>query len=358
MKKLLFFILFPLLTFGQDSPVNFQSNKNWNNITQLAKQSNKYIFVDCYATWCEPCKYMDQKVLTQNDVSNFLNTNFINWKLQFDQTANDSEEIKSLYEEAARFKDLYDIRVFPTYLIFDQSGALVHRIVGGSEAAGFLTKLKDGLNPETQYERLISTFNADRSNLEILKKVLDQAQRNQDVDRSNIAIQSLIQTLGIEKTLVPEYMPYIINSGRNSSSYSYKLIRDHKESFDSYLSPQKMNTNQLLSAILIYELVLPKMQSESDKDLNFDKLQSEIEKEHPYVDLTSMMNRAKIQYYSSKGKWSEMIQAVDASIVLDGGNINTEELKAYAQMLMKASTDNSLTDKAKGWIEIADGLKK
>ena len=31
---------------------------NWQSVKEKAKQENKYIFIDAYATWCGPCKIM------------------------------------------------------------------------------------------------------------------------------------------------------------------------------------------------------------------------------------------------------------------------------------------------------------
>jgi thiol:disulfide interchange protein len=42
--------------------INFENNLSWEQVKEKAKAENKYIFVDCYATWCGPCKAMDKEV--------------------------------------------------------------------------------------------------------------------------------------------------------------------------------------------------------------------------------------------------------------------------------------------------------
>ena len=42
--------------------IHFEQGLSWKDILAKAKAEHKYIFVDCYATWCGPCKYMDKNV--------------------------------------------------------------------------------------------------------------------------------------------------------------------------------------------------------------------------------------------------------------------------------------------------------
>ncbi|MBO9572315.1 MAG: hypothetical protein J7497_08925, partial [Chitinophagaceae bacterium] len=35
-----------------DSGINFEVRLTWQQIKDKAKAENKFIFVDCYATWC------------------------------------------------------------------------------------------------------------------------------------------------------------------------------------------------------------------------------------------------------------------------------------------------------------------
>ena len=351
MKKIIsiLFVL-PYILFAQEVIVQFEEKQSWKDIVNKATKKEKYIFVDCYATWCQPCKYMDEHVFTQPAVINILNDRFISWKLQFDKTDSDSQEIQSLYQEVERFKTDYRVKIFPTYLIFDSYGKLVHRIVGGSDVNVFLSKLSEGLNQESQYERLIGEFEQSKSNADFLKKLLVQAQKNQDFLIADQAVEALVNNLGKEKVLTPEFIPYIFNSARDSKSYSFDFICMNKSFFDDYLVPQKLNSDLLLSSILIYEYVIPQFSDASIQDIDFLKLQTEIENLHPNININSMMMRAKIQYYSSRQKWSDMVQSENDYLVLMGDNMNREDIKMYAQILMKGTSDSTLQEIAQKWM--------
>ncbi len=67
-----------------DSGMQFVQHSSWTKILAKAKEENKLIFVDCYATWCGPCKKMAKEVFPLADVGAFYNANYINVKAQMD----------------------------------------------------------------------------------------------------------------------------------------------------------------------------------------------------------------------------------------------------------------------------------
>lgn len=50
----------------------------WETIKTMAQKEHKGIFVDCYTTWCGPCKMLSRYVFTNDTVGAFFNTNYIN----------------------------------------------------------------------------------------------------------------------------------------------------------------------------------------------------------------------------------------------------------------------------------------
>ncbi len=68
--------------FSEIPGIKFQSGLNWEQVKEKARNENRYIFIDCYATWCGPCKKMDKEVYTSENVGNIFNKNFISIKLQ------------------------------------------------------------------------------------------------------------------------------------------------------------------------------------------------------------------------------------------------------------------------------------
>jgi thiol:disulfide interchange protein len=57
----------------------------WDEALEKAKEENKLIFLDAYASWCGPCKRMSKSVFTDEKVGEFFNANFINFKMDMEK---------------------------------------------------------------------------------------------------------------------------------------------------------------------------------------------------------------------------------------------------------------------------------
>ena len=161
MKKVLILIITILPTlsaFAQKEQVDFRKLSSWELIKAKAKEENKYIFVDCYATWCVPCKWMDENIYTQKAVAEVYNTKFICIKMQMDETAKDDIDTKTLRPVAKMLERSYHIDAYPCYLFFDSNGMAVHKATGSMDAGQFIGLANDAENPAKQYYQLLKNF--------------------------------------------------------------------------------------------------------------------------------------------------------------------------------------------------------
>lgn len=98
----------------------------WNEALAAAKKQKKLIFVDAYAVWCGPCKYMSNNVFPDKAVGEFFNKNFISYKFDMEKG------------EGPDFSNKYKITAYPTLLFIDYAGEVVYRQMGARDAAGFI----------------------------------------------------------------------------------------------------------------------------------------------------------------------------------------------------------------------------
>lgn len=149
---LLGFLCLALLAHGQqESGLKFENFRNWQSVLQKATQEHKTIFVDCYATWCAPCKAMERSVFGKKEVGDFVNQNFISVKLQIDTSKNDADDVKSWYPESSRMKNDYGIVAVPTFLFFSSDGKAIHKSIGYKNDDAFLSLCRSALTPDSQY---------------------------------------------------------------------------------------------------------------------------------------------------------------------------------------------------------------
>jgi thioredoxin-related protein len=135
----------PKKSAGTDCVSTREAGKRYR---QKPKAENKYIIMDCFTTWCGPCKHMDKNVFPLKETGDFFNDKFINVKVQFDSTADD-EEVKSWKKDMKEIEKKYAINAYPTYLMFDPNGEVVHRAVGATpDAKGFIARGRMHLFPK------------------------------------------------------------------------------------------------------------------------------------------------------------------------------------------------------------------
>lgn len=104
-----------------------------------AKKENKLLFIDCYTTWCGPCRFMSNQVFVHPKVGEYFNENFVNIKIDM---------------EAGEGIDLakeYNILAYPTMMLLDGDGSIVQRIGGARGVRDMMRIAIEGANPETGY---------------------------------------------------------------------------------------------------------------------------------------------------------------------------------------------------------------
>lgn len=133
MKKLVLMLTLLVSTFSIYAAES--GNVSWFQGTfddALAKghEEGKLIFVDFYADWCGPCKKMKNEVFPKPAVYNFINNNYVAYKINIDH---DSEKIAQRY----------DVRAIPTLLFLTEDFIERERLIGSRPADKFLEELQD-----------------------------------------------------------------------------------------------------------------------------------------------------------------------------------------------------------------------
>lgn len=120
----------------------FLDNPVWTSVLEQAKKENKIIFFDAYATWCGPCKMMDEQTYTDSQVAEFYNRNFINVKYDMEKG------------EGPLLADRYYVNAYPNLIFISPEGILLHKAVGFLPSNEFLALGQKAIKPESQYYSL------------------------------------------------------------------------------------------------------------------------------------------------------------------------------------------------------------
>ncbi|MBK8722043.1 MAG: thioredoxin family protein [Saprospiraceae bacterium] len=113
---------------------------NYNKITfhtgdiasaqKLAKEQRKLYFVDFVASWCTPCKFMEETTYKNAVLANYINDNYIPVKVDIDDF------------DGFVYKKKYNIKVLPTIMIFNEKGEVVGRKEESMSATDMMAFLK------------------------------------------------------------------------------------------------------------------------------------------------------------------------------------------------------------------------
>lgn len=145
MKKVLLIFVFGIIALGAFSQGKtlFLDNEPWKNVLKQAEKKDKLIFVDCYTSWCGPCKHLMNNVFPQKQVSDYLKSKFV--CVKYDMEKEHGREFLTQYFK----RKLY---AYPTMLIIDSQGQLLHMIRGAREADDLLNYIDQGLSDKYLYE--------------------------------------------------------------------------------------------------------------------------------------------------------------------------------------------------------------
>ena len=147
-----------LICEAQNRSIHFEATKEWKKIISKAKKEKKLIFIDCYTSWCGPCKMLANKIFTQNAVADFFNKNFVNVKYDMEKDT-----------DGVTLKKKFNVKAFPTLVFVDPvTQEAVHCIVGARQAEELIAEGKKAQDPENNLNGMMKRYAAGERSAEFL----------------------------------------------------------------------------------------------------------------------------------------------------------------------------------------------
>lgn len=218
-------LLVPMFMCAQEG-IKFEQSLTWQQVLQKAKDENKFIFVDCYATWCGPCKYMDKSVYPLENVGNYYNDKLISVKVQMDTSKYDNDFIKGWYADASLIKSKYNVSAFPTYLFFSPDGRIVHRDVGAMGPDYLIAAASDALNSDKQYYTALDRYRRDKLDLPYLKALARNVNRVEGKDAAQKIANDYIRRLPTDSLFTKDNIQLMTEFTNSSKDKGFIIFRD------------------------------------------------------------------------------------------------------------------------------------
>lgn len=118
----------------QTPGVHFTDSKTLSALLDQAEIENKLVFVDFYTTWCLPCRLMDEEVFPDQRVGDFMNENFINYKVNAEK------------DNGVNLAFVYEVSAYPTLLFLDAKGRVIEKKIGAAFHDELLTMAERALS--------------------------------------------------------------------------------------------------------------------------------------------------------------------------------------------------------------------
>ncbi len=109
----------------------------WEQAMQTAKQENKLIFLDAYASWCGPCKLLKRNVFPQSEVGDYFNEHFVSVAIDMEKGI------------GPKLAQQYRITAYPTLFFLDGNGNIVQKAMGYHNANQLLQLAKSIAHSDT-----------------------------------------------------------------------------------------------------------------------------------------------------------------------------------------------------------------
>lgn len=165
-----------------------------------AKQTNKLVFLDCYTSWCGPCKMMSNTVFPQEKVGAYMNPRFVNIKIDMEKG------------EGVELAKRLQISAYPTFIIFNGDGNEIGRFLGGCDADAFIKKVEQASTDNSSAE-MDKRFADGERDPEFLTEYLQMLSKSRKRDQCNEVAEILLdgkaETFAADKQLTEIFMRHI-----------------------------------------------------------------------------------------------------------------------------------------------------
>lgn len=334
MKKvltLLFAGMIAASVFAQDRTIKFSEGK-WAELVALAKKENKPIFVDCFTTWCGPCKWLAKNVFTKNEVADFYNGKYI------------SVEIDMEKGEGIDLAKQWNIRAYPSLIFCDANGEVTHRSCGVDYRDDFYKDFiqlgKDATDPSKQFavkKKLVESGKADAKTTAEYILLLSHACQDYDAE-----LKKYFATQKDGDLISRQNWDLIYNVVSDFGSREFTYLVSNKALYDKLYTADSV-TDKINSVMITSLLTL----ANAGDQAQYDDMKMRIKKSG-IADPDKIILMADMKLYQKKKDWTAYANTAIAYTDKYSMN-NANELNSVAWNFYEKIEDKTLLANAERW---------
>ena len=325
--RILFSIFLLAFCLSSSAQVKFLKNIAFEDVLKQAQKENKLILLDGYTDWCGYCKKMDREVFADKATGDFLNANFINYKMNMEKG------------EGPSIAKRYFIKAFPTFIVLEPSGKVRHRIVGYKPKQTFIAEAKKALGLDTEkLEKMQITYRDGNREIDFLNQYIHQLQMAQlpISDPFKELLENEFELLNNPATL-----ELIYKQAARGNELANTFIKENAAAMRNELSDEKIDDlftqNALISIV--------KLGNNPDEDA-FQKIVSELKASTKHAE--PALSKLSMMYYQNTSQWEFFAASADQFIKFDK-NLTPLDLNNAAWLVAQNTTNKSWLKKSLSW---------
>lgn len=327
---------------GEDEKGIKFNHSDWSTILKKASDEQKLIFVDCYTTWCGPCKIMAKQVFTDQEIGEFFNQKFINVKLDMEK------------EPGISLKKTFAVNAYPTLLVIDANQNIIHKCVGAlqkEELIKFATDAINGTGTLATYHEKYKKEGA--TNKEFVIDYLQKLEAAFESEKINQVIDSYFAQLEKKDLLEKENWILLNKYVHSINNKVFQILLKNQKEFVEALGQKEVEDK-------VYYTFMREGRELCDKkeDGNFVLNQSKKKDFLSQLEKNDVRNKDQILAYSeisisrTTNNWESYIQQV--SNYLKEGIIDKSAMSLYnyALPVERAVKDMDMRKEVAAWCDM------
>ncbi|WP_229128251.1 MULTISPECIES: thioredoxin family protein [Butyricimonas] len=229
MKKFISLYVCMFLIIPVFAQTNFQ-NLSLEKALEKASDENKLVFVDCYTSWCGPCKIMAKEVLPLKEVGDFLNERFVCVKYDMEQG------------KGPEIAKKYNVEAYPTFLLLNVDGSLVNTIVGMTSTGNeFVYKVKLALG-DISTVKMDSLYAAGNRMTRFVLSYLKALEATKQYEKAKAVTTDLMKSLGDgQKSYITYWFLYENPEISPVGSENINYLLSHVDNFRKSVGVEPVN---------------------------------------------------------------------------------------------------------------------
>ena len=299
--------------------------------------------MDCYTSWCGPCKMLAKEVFTDPDVAAFFNEKFVNAKVDMEKG------------EGPALKKQYGVNAFPTLLFLNGDGELQHCIVGGMPAEELLKQAGLALDGQgvASLEKAYKAGNREPEFIETYMSALDLANRGEVTEKVCL---DYFATLDKAKLSERKYWDLFAKYVEDVDSDVFAYVYEHRNELAQVIGEKEVKTK----IRVVYIIGATRFVTGQGEEATFDKKgfnryckrlkKTDVEGVEDIISDARMNNAEKL------GDWETYVDLGD--VKLKSGSVGDVILYNWGLRVNRLCKDQTLRLRVAKWMDDAAAKSK